>query len=242
MAVVAGCGFSHGTAGPGDATGVDAADAPAIDMQIDTSVGPYCDPADSHLVACYEFQGNTLDASGHNLNATMTNVAFVPGKVGLAMQFDTTSAADVAESPLFDVAAVTIEAWIYPTAIPDIGLRAGILDNDPQYGVFLHENGRLQCTISGVVAQQIDAQIAANTWTHVACTYDGSTMTIYINGVMRFQGGGAGTINTGGTSGVSIAADNPPGSGSQLVGLIDEVRVLDRARTATEICFDAQCP
>lgn len=51
----------------------------------------------------------------------------------------------------------------------------------------------------------------------------------------------AGSLSTSSTSGMSIAADNPAGSGSRLIGLIDELRILSVARTATEICDDAGC-
>jgi hypothetical protein len=37
---------------------------------------------------------------------------------------------------------------------------------------------------------------------------------------------------------MSIGANNPPGT-DRLIGLIDQVRLMDRARTAAEICADA---
>ena len=90
---------------------------------------------------------------------------------------------------------------------------------------------------------RFDAQIPTGVWTHVACTYGAGTTTIYINGVSQFQAGGGGALATGGNTGVSIGGDNPAGSGSRLIGMIDQLRILSRARTAAEICADAQaCP
>ncbi|HSD86793.1 MAG TPA: LamG domain-containing protein [Kofleriaceae bacterium] len=241
---VAGCQFEHGAVGDRHDGDIDAADdAPVIDPTPDTRVIPYCDPLDPDIVACYPFEDSTLDATLHHLDATMTNVSFVAGKVGNAMLFDTTSAADVGDSTLWDVGALTIEAWIKPSQLPATGTRMGILDMNGQYGFFLHETGRLQCTIVGGITAQVDAGVTTTEWSHVACTYDGATTTIYRNGSIVFQGGGGGAIATGGATGISIAADNPPNSGSRLLGLIDEVRILSRARTTAEICADAgACP
>jgi len=73
---------------------------------------PFCDPNEPMLVACYELDGTTRDGTANQLHASMTDVTFIGGMAGLAMQFGATSAADVADSPKFDVAALTIEAWI----------------------------------------------------------------------------------------------------------------------------------
>jgi len=243
LVLLAGCSFDTTLGRPGDG-GVDApsTDAAPLDAQPDARVAPFCDTTDSSLLACYEFENTTQDASPNMLDATMTNVAFVAGKVGLAMEFGATSAADIADSTKIDVASLTVEAWINPAQLPGAGQRAGIADMNGQWGLFVHEpTGRLQCTMVGGVSMQIDANIAANTWTHVACTYDAGTTTIYVNGVNRFQQGGGGALSTGGTSGISLGADNPPGSGSRLIGLIDQVRLFSRARTAAEVCADAAC-
>lgn len=239
LVATAACQFDHGRLLLDAALEVDAPDAPP-DLAIDQAAAPYCDPENPALVACYPFEGSTEDRSGHNLDATMTNVSFVPGKVGMAMQFGTTSAADVADSALFDVSAITIEAWVNPSQIPAAGLRMGILDNQGQYGLFIYEQGQLGCTAGG--SGRVTANITANTWTHVACTYDGSTFTIYVNGNALYTQTGGTALATAGTTGISLAADNPPGAGSQLVGLLDEVRILSVARSAPEICADAGCP
>jgi hypothetical protein len=243
----AGCEFTHGLLDP--VTADAAADSPVDggidappDAMIDARIAPFCDTQDAALVACYQFENTTNDASGHNLNLSMTNVTFVNGKVGKAMQFASNSAADAADSALWDVPAITIEAWINPSQLPTAGNRSGILDMNGQYGFFLHETGKLACTIvGGISSGQVTANIAINTWSHVACTYDGTTTTVYKDGAVVFTGTGGGALSTSSTSGISIAADNPAGSGSRLIGLIDEVRIMSRARTSTEICQDAVC-
>jgi hypothetical protein len=226
----------------------DAAIDPPGGMEADAatvSPPPFCDPADPHLVACYEFEGNTKDGSAHHLDATRTNVSFTTGQVGMAMQFVATSAADVADSPAFDIAQATIEAWIKPTQFASSGNRQNIIDVDRQYALFVHSDGTLTCPMVNVLSLTTLAKIPLNQWTHVACTYDGAMVTIYIDGAPSAAMAGTGSLGTNGTTGMSLAADNPPGSGSQLVGLIDELRLMSVARTAAQICADAgrtHCP
>lgn len=229
------CGFRS------PAGSIDAAlpDAPPAD-----AAARYCDPADPHLVACYEFEGNTDDGSPHGLNAAPLNVSFVPGQVGMAMQFGATSAASVSDSPMFDIAMLTIEAWVRPSQIPSSG-RAGIIDVDHQYGFFLYPGSKLGCsTGGGPTVDPAATSIAVDHWSHVACTYDGTVTIVYVDGAEVARKAGSGVPSTTGTTGMSIAADNPS-NGSQLIGLIDQLRLMDRARSATEICADAgksSCP
>lgn len=242
--LVGACHFDHGAAPllrddgavPPPDTSQDAQSNTEPDAAIDAMPSRFCDSAGGTLVACYEFEDTTQDGSGHHLDATMTNVTFPGGKVGKAMQFDTTSAADVGETPMFDLNALTIEAWIRPTQLPASGQRAGIVDNNGQYGLFYNDSGRLQCTLSNGASLGFDANIPTNTWTHVACTYDGASAALLVNGRTVVTAANGGMLATNGTTGISIAADNPPGAGSRLVGKIDQLRIFSVARTEAEIC------
>lgn len=236
--LLAACGFEHGIAGRG-ADGGDDVDAPPamVDAMIDARIAPYCARTDTSLVACYQFEGNANDASANMLDATTANVTFVPGRVGMAMQFGATSAAEVANNAALNVTALTIEAWINPAQLPGTGLRMGIADMDGRAGFFMYENGQLRCIAS--TSQQVTANIAVGVWTHVACTYEAPTLTIYVNGVAYPATTNGGALSMASTTGLSIAADNPAGSGSRLIGMIDELRLMSRARMAKEICVDA---
>lgn len=239
LAATLGCSFEPGRLTHSVEADARTADG-AADGAIDSPTSEFCAP-DPTLVACYRFEGTANDESGHGLHATTQSVSFVPGRVGMAMQFGATSAADVAESPLFDVAAVTLEAWVNLAQLPAPGTRMGIVDNNGQWGMFVYESGRLLCPMTGGLSIQGDAVIAANVWTHVACTYDGATTVLYVNGKEVSTASGGATLATSGTTGISIASDNPPGAGSRLDGLIDELRILSVARDAAGICADARC-
>ncbi|HEY0476035.1 MAG TPA: LamG domain-containing protein [Kofleriaceae bacterium] len=210
------------------------------------SEGTFCDPADPHVIVCFDFEGEASDGSSNHLDATATNVGFSEGRAGMAMRFGTDSAVDVADSPVLDVANLTIEAWIQPWQLPTLGNRAGILDVNGQYGMFLHSLYTMVCSFGGgPAAIAASPAIAPFRWSHIACTYDRKSAVLYINGSPVARSLGSAAPSTAGTTGMSIGADNPPGSGSHWIGLLDQVRLVDVARTAQQICSDAgrsSCP
>ena len=204
---------------------------------------PYC--TDPNAVACYEFEGDTSDSSTNHLDATIVaNVSFQPGMVGQAMQFGPTSVVLVPYNPAFDVIALTIEAWISPSQLPSGVQHAGILTTNGGYGFFLYPGGDLLCK-GGIFLPMATAHVTIDRWTHVACTYDNAGGAIYADGVRLMKVTGSATLQTGSPDGISLAADNPPGTSSQLIGLIDEVRLMNVALTPEQICADAgksSCP
>lgn len=253
LLVVAGCGFqssapvstpvadaapamSGGDAGS-DAGGV-LPDAPGPDATRST----FCDPI-TGLIACYEFDGDARDGSGNNLNASTTGVTFVPGHAGMAMQVDGNSSATVDPTILVNADSVTIEAWIRPTQLPssEPPQPANILDVDQQYAFVLNDDGTLTCDLHPNPGKFSTAKpsgtVAINQWTHVACTYDGNdTARIYINGLLKATNSDGGDLNKGG-HGIGIAQNYP--MGQHLIGMIDQLRLLNIARSAADICVDS---
>jgi hydrogenase maturation factor HypE len=83
------------------------------------------------------------------------------------------------------------------------------------------------------------AAVPTNAWTHLALTYDGNTMRLFVNGVQ------ASSIAAGSPVLASANAFRIGGNsswGEYFVGLIDEVRVYNRALTANEIQSDMAAP
>jgi hypothetical protein len=76
-----------------------------------------------------------------------------------------------------------------------------------------------------------------NVWTHLAATYDGSEVRLYINGILAASRAVDGDI---------VNTDDPLRIGGNNVwgeffsGLIDEVRVYNRPLTREEIVADSQ--
>jgi hypothetical protein len=80
------------------------------------------------------------------------------------------------------------------------------------------------------------SQVAPGAWTHIATTYDGTTQRLFINGVEVSSRPQTGAIAVG-TGNLRIGG-NDVWAGEYFQGLIDEVRVYNRALTAAEIAED----
>ena len=194
-----------------------------------------CDANDPSLVGCYRFESSTQpgkDDSRYGNNATSTNATLVAGYDGNSIKLGASSQMLVAKSPSLDVSHLTIETWIRLDAVP-AGARAGLFDSNVQFGFFVQKSRVLRCTAAGGAAQTT-ALVSLLVWTHVACTYDGANIKIFVNGVEQASAPATGAISTSGTTGASIGSNNP--TGDNLAGLIDDLRVWNVARTTDQIC------
>lgn len=205
---------------------------------VDAPVQPACASASAAgLVACYSFEGDTHDSSVHQLDGVPGGgTSFIGGRIGTAISLSA-GQVTVAEAPALALAQLTVEAWIRPRLLPTGTGRAGIVDSNGRFGMFVRAGGELACTASLSVSKAAVAPV--DQWTHVACTYDGSTLRMIVNGVQVAVSSGGSTLATG-TQGLTIGADNPTTASDRFAGDIDEVRLYAEARPPNVICADAQ--
>lgn len=69
-------------------------------------------------------------------------------------------------------------------------------------------------------------------WTHVCCTYDGSNLKLYVNGLLESTKAQA---TVAASTGTSFQLGRHASGSSYLDGRIDDVRIYNRALTAEEI-------
>gem|GEM_PF-2685353 len=89
--------------------------------------------------------------------------------------------------------SLSLMAWIYPTAFGEfsgiIGNRRLIGADSRGYGLILNRFGQVGMVItrSNGVAQWVwsDSTVKLNRWSHVSGVFDGTSMQIYIDGVVR---------------------------------------------------------
>ena len=201
---------------------------------------PLCDSASSDLVACYRFESSSADESSYGNNGVATNVTYESaGLTGMSLHIGNTSAFAVPESASLDVTtAITLEAWVRPEAIPSGANRSMIIDNNGQYSLVIQAGGDLRCT--NALVAMVPQAVTIGVWAHVACTYDGTRIILYVNGVPRAQSAGGGMISTIGTTGLHLGTNNPTGAGVDvLLGFIDQVAIWRVARTSQQICASA---
>jgi hypothetical protein len=199
------------------------------------------------LVAAYDFNagsGTTVsDLSGNGNTGTIVNATWTTsGKYGSALSFNGTNAQVVVNdsASLHLTTAVTLEAWVNPSSAPtgwqdviykpvdNYFLEASSTNgNKPGTGVLL--------TSSAEPITYGSTQLAANTWAHLAMTYDGTTLKIYVNGALVTSTTQSGTITTS-TNALQIGGDTI--YGQYFKGLIDEVRIYNVALTQAQIQSD----
>ncbi len=209
-------------------------------------------PPPTGLVAAYalnEGAGTTVtDASGNGNTGTISGgVAWsTAGRWGGALSFNgVNSLVRVASSASLNLgAAMTLEAWIQPTAAQS-GWRTIVQREVDAY--FLNASndsgplrpagggtlGGATVFVSGPTASPINA------WTHVALTYNGTTLRLYVNGVLAASQARTGSIQAS-SNPLWIGGNSPYGEYFQ--GLIDEIRIYNRALTQAEIQADMAAP
>ena len=202
------------------------------------------------LVAAYSFNEGTgtsvADASGNGNSGTLSGATWVAGKYGGALNFNGASNVVVINnsSSLALTNRMTLEAWVMPT-VAQSGWRTIMQKETDAY--FLHASGggaALAPTAGGTFNGALDyfaapTALAVNTWSHVALTWDGSIMRLYINGVEAASKSRTGTLQST-TTPLRIGGNSP--YGEFFLGRIDEVRIYNRALSAAEIQTDMNTP
>jgi O-glycosyl hydrolase len=144
------------------------------------------------------------------------------------------------------IAAMTLEAWVMPTAaIADWttvllkerpgGLAYALYAADgagqPPAGYINRNGADVHATGNSVLPR--------NAWSHLAATYDGASVRLYVNGSLIGSRAQTGSINT---SSGSLRIGGNLVWGEYFSGLIDEVRVYNNDLTADQIQTDMNSP
>ena len=188
---------------------------------------------------CDEGTGTTTAdaAAGHSGSLINGPTWVAPGRIGAgALNFAAANSqyVNVANATALNPAAgLTITAWLNAV---DWGGNRRILqkgNSDNEYRL-LAENGALKFHPNGV-GTLTTALPATNTWVHVAATWNGATMAIYVNGVLQASQAATGSITS---TADPLAIGTKYGStaaGDYFNGNLDEVRVYNRGLSAVEI-------
>jgi hypothetical protein len=195
------------------------------------------------------------DSSAVAKSGTIRGALHVPGKFGGALQFDGiddwVTMADTTASPIDLTNGMTLEAWVNPTAQADwdtiilkergasLSYALYAYDGAPQAGGTNLAAGYLNIAGGDVAARGL-APLPLNTWTHLATTYDGSTQRFFVNGVQVASRAQTGAISV--ANGALRIGGNTAFPNEFYKGLIDEVRIYNRARTAAQITTDMNTP
>ncbi|MDP3724574.1 MAG: DUF2341 domain-containing protein, partial [bacterium] len=155
---------------------------------------------------------------------------------------------EVPNNNSFNVSSLTMSAWIRVAAFPSTGEYPSIISR--HNGGPTNAGYTLQISGTSGEAQKIrvaigdgdfqaavsSTNVAANVWYHVAGTFDGTTMTIFVNGVSENTATN-GLTNYSNVLQVGYSPGNISGD-DYFNGLIDDVKIYNRALSANEIASD----
>jgi Concanavalin A-like lectin/glucanases superfamily len=131
---------------------------------------------------------------------------------------------------------LTVEAWIKPTSLPAAGASSMILRKDSQYQLSITSSGALGFRLfQGGVAQEVDAPAGTaspGAWSHVVGMWNGTKMTLYVNGGIVASAALSGSVDSTTTRPFLGSAYDSWGFFS---GVLDEVAIYPHALSNSEI-------
>jgi hypothetical protein len=199
------------------------------------------------------------DLSGNGNHGTLTNMSFPPtatsGWAGQGLSFDgVNDYVDIASSSSSQIGSgnFSISGWLNPTNISGVKTfysKRGVAVGAPyNAGMLFWVNGAQLDFYSVVeggsgwsVLSTTNANLTANTRYFISLTRSGSTVYIYVNGVRKTTSGSAvsGNVSNAVNTSIGVHAYGVT-KDSYFNGLIDDVRIFNRALSADEIahsCF-----
>jgi hypothetical protein len=183
-----------------------------------------------------------FDSSGNGNHGTISGAQRVAGRFGRGLRFDgVNDLVTVADADSLDLTeAMTLEAWVKPTALGSMW-RTVAVKEQPSHLAYALYAGNGKGRPSGHVYTSGDRDVASssalplNAWRHLASTWDGRTLRLYVDGSQ---------VASRSLSGRAVASGAPLRFGGNRVwrewfkGLIDEVRIYARALSPTELRAD----
>src|SRR3989338_305175 len=203
-----------------------------------------CVEPPSGLVSWWPGEGNADDIVNGNDGALQNGVTFAPGMVGQAFSFDgVDDFVSVPDSANQKPAVLTVATWFNLPRHTQPGAYGLMVSKygGSYNGWMLHMEASASCGPAFEIVGQPSRQAYVcsnvpgplNNWVHVAGTYDGTTVSIYVNGVLK----GSGTLGGGYTPTSTLLTMGKASWGNigYNAGLLDDVQLFNRALSASEI-------
>jgi len=185
-----------------------------------------------------ETSGTTaIDSSNGNNNGNLLNgPVWGVGQMGGALIFDGVNDYVDIQDPvsLRPTSFISMSGW---AKFDRLDATQKILSKDngtnQATGIRFQNGGSVRCIIGGTSINTSVLITNTNTWYHIACTYDGSNIVVYVDGVSRATLARNGAI--GDQTGASWNIGRRSNSELYLSGSIDDVRIYNRALSGAEV-------
>ncbi len=214
----------------------------------------------TNLVGYWTMDGNNVnwatgavtDSSGKGNTGTIvkmaTSTAVATGKIGQALKFDGSN--DYVEvgngSSLNITGPITVSAWIFPKNLTSGDIFVRGQDSSPayfQYFLSLGGDGSMfrisNGTLGFAAGNEAASQPTINTWSHIVGLWDGTTaangIKLYVNGVLKSVGTATFSAMWSQPTWNAYMGADVENTRYYFNGLIDEVRIYNRALTPSEV-------
>jgi len=207
--------------------------------------GDVCSFTTGKLVGWWKFDetegSNASDSSSSdNVGKLSGNPQWRPsaGKVGGALEFDgVDDFVDCGNDASLDITEqITLAAWVKTNDAGDSQFNPYVTKGDRTYGLKQHSQNTLEFVIYDgtwrVTHYPVDGSFNG-VWHHLAGTYDGGKLKLYIDGTLEVTTAHAGSIASSAAN-LNIAT-NSEESGRFYNGAIDDVRIYNYALSEKEI-------
>jgi hypothetical protein len=198
------------------------------------------DPGTEGLVAYFPLDNDVLDASGNGNDGTIDgDPTFVEGVVGMAMEFDGDDHVDTGNTD--DLAVWTIACWAKSPAAPsgDPSSASGPVHREQNYQFnWNHQSDDFRASVTVNAGGWYPASLGtleANTWYHLAGTYDGEDLKAYKDGVLITTNdapSGPPNAETG-----TLKLGRHATAAQYFTGTVDEAMVYSRVLSEPEIRY-----
>jgi len=200
--------------------------------------------------------GLVKDVSGHGHDAQIgglegTNPVVVPGVIGNALRFEAARQTYLTVAKCEDLTSLphlTVMAWIKPadrSKAYEIVCNRGDRGGNPPWPGWRLRYGWSRVYFQYGTAEGKDVllsspewSVPAGFWTHVAATFDGEMVRLFVNGVERASVAGEGNIAPR-KSPLIIGNYIGRKDAYAFDGLMDDVKIFDHALTEAEIFAEA---
>lgn len=211
--------------------------------------------SDGNLQAYYKFETGALTTDSSSNARTLTNngtVGETTGKYGIAADFGSSNSSKYFSKNtalgLTWHGAKSISCWFKISAQIASGtwsiFELFTTNTSGEHGIVYDYNGgtrRLrwvrykQVTVESTDAVNYNITLSTDTWYHIVCTYDGTTMQMYLNGLL--VGSASSTANASAGTGVytDSVAIGSTGTSGYLSGVVDDLAVFNRLLTIEEV-------
>ena len=212
-------------------------------------VDPPCTSSPPGMVSWWAAENNAADAIGSNSGALQGGATFTAGRARQGFDFDGNNQyVLLSDNTTLRQQTFTVDAWVFPrTPGSTNDARGGVIlakdlggatGANVSYALFgLGNTARFTASVfftdsTGATVVSSD-MFNFNNWHHVAMTWDGTTLALYVDGLAEGSVGAAGHTIAYTNDNAGIGRHSHPDRSYN--GVIDEVDLFNRALTLAEI-------